>query len=116
MKKITTIIILSSICLFASINFSFAAYHEANLEDSELDQESLNNIEYQEYEFPEREDTGKLKELISKINQETENLKKDANFDSRKINFWVISIFSLIIIAILIKLYKNLNQIDQEQK
>lgn len=92
-------------------NTCFAAYHEVNYDDTEL------NIEYQEYNFKEQGNVGELKNVLSELDQETDqnNGFPINNFlNYRRYQFWILILLLSSILVILFRLSRKLKKIEKE--
>lgn len=110
MKKFYQTIFIICFILVLS-NTCFAAYHEVNFDDTEL------NIEYQEYNFKEQGNVGELKDALSELDQETDqnNGFPINNFlNYKRYQFWILIIALATILIILFRLSKRLKKIEKE--
>jgi hypothetical protein len=115
MKKIYyTIFVIYFILIFN--NTCFASYHETNLTGTELNQEAIENIEYQKYNFKEKGKEGLLKNALSETEDEEGGFIIKNFINYKKYHFWILIISLISILIILTRLSNKLKKMEQDYK
>ncbi len=103
-----------SLVLFFVMSFTcMAAYSEANLEASELDASTTEQID----NFYNKLEDGKLGADMSNISEDVtpeDSFNLEDYFDYTKIHFWVLLISVVLIFLILINLFKRLGEMKEQ--
>ncbi len=113
-NKIKLYILPISLVLFLAMSFNcMAAYSEANLEASELDASTTEQID----NFYNKLEDGKLGTDMSNIPEDTtseDSFNFEDYFDYTKVHFWVLLVSVVLIFLILINLFKRLGEMKEQ--